>query len=182
MALSAVVDHIVRMLDNRIEEFRSAVRFSSLVSLFGQQIQDIEDGLYQLITDRTLDTAEGAQLDGIGQLVGEDRAGRTDAPYRLALRTRIALNLSQGTAEDLIAVALAISGGTQAELEEYFPAAFEIRVLDPVPSGTDPGTIGAFVNSAKPAGVGATTVIHVSPPFQFDTGSGFDEGKYAVAV
>lgn len=182
MTLTKTTAHIAEMLNRRLEQFRDKVRFSSLLELMGTQIQELEDAVYQILTDTTLDTAEGAQLDGLGEIVGEDRAGREDGPYRIAIRTRIAINLSEGTIEDLIALALAISGGTQAQAVEYFPAAFEIRILDSLPSGTDPARIQAVVRSGKPAGVRAITIIHTEPPFQYDTGAGFDEGKYAVAA
>jgi len=182
MTLVRVEDHIAEMLDRRLEEFRDKTRFSSLLETMGAQVQALEDAILQVLTDTTLDNAVGAQLDGIGEVVGEDRAGREDEPYRLAIRTRIVLNLSNGTIEDVIALALAISGGTQAEVTEYFPAGFEVRIIDSLPPGTDPAVIAAFVRSGKPAGVRAITIINVDPPFQYDTGAGFDEGKYAVAA
>lgn len=182
MTLGPVTDHVGEMLDVRTEQFRDKERFTNVLRTFGVQIQDIENALQQLIADRALDTAVGAQLDGIGEIVGEERAGRLDADYRVAIRTRISLNLSQGTPEDLISLAQAISGGTNVELTELFPAAFEIRILDSLPSGTDPIRIATVVASGKPAGVQAITIIHVDPPFQYDTGTGYDEGKYAVAT
>lgn len=182
MALSKVDAHIAEMLARRIEQLADKERFSLLLSLFGGQIQDIENALFQVLNETDINSAVGAQLDGLGSIVGEDRAGREDAPYRVAIRTRIVLNLSQGTSEDLIALAIAISGGTKAEVTEYFPAGFEIRILDGLPSGTDPARIAAVVRSGKPAGVRAVSIIHTDPPFQYDTGSGFDEGKYAVAA
>lgn len=182
MALSKVTEHIAEMLSRRLEQFRDKVRFSALLELLGVQVQEVEDAVYQILTDTVLETAEGAQLDGLGEIVGEERAGRDDATYRIAIRTRIAINLSEGTIENIISLALAISGGTQAEATEYFPAGFEIRIIDSLPEGTDPARIAAVVRSGKPAGVRAITIINVEPPFQYDTGAGFDEGKYAVAA
>lgn len=182
MTLSKVADHNAEMLDRRLEQFRDKQRFSDLLSVFAAQIQGLENALFQILDETDIDSAVGAQLDGIGEIVGEERAGREDDAYRIAVRTRIALNTSQGTVEDLLALALAISGGTQARLAEYFPASFVINIIDSLPAGTDPNRIQAVVQSGKPAGVGASTVINTAPPFQYDTGTGFDEGKYAVAV
>lgn len=182
MALSKVDAHIAEMLARRIEQLADKERFSLLLSLFGGQIQDLENALFQVLNETDIESAVGAQLDGLGSIVGEERAGRQDAAYRIAIRTRIVLNSSQGTIEDLLALALAISGGTKAEAIEYFPAGFVIRILDTLPPGTDGAKIAAVVRSGKPAGVRATTIISVEPPFQFDTGTGYDEGKYAGAV
>jgi hypothetical protein len=182
MTLSKVTSHIAEMLDRRLEEFRDKARFSAMLSLLGQQVQDLEDSLYQLLVETSLDVAVGAALDGIGDIVGEERSGRSDSAYRIAIRTRIILNQSEGTPENIIALALAISGETNAQLTEYFPASFEIRILDALPDGTDPARIAAVVRSGKPAGVRAITILHADPPFQYDTGTGFDEGKYAVAA
>ena len=182
MTLSKVTTHIAELLDRRLEQFRDKDRFSAMLEVLGEQVQALEDALYQVLTETSIDVAVGAQLDGLGSVVGEERAGRDDDAYRVAIRVRIAINLSEGTPEDLLALALAISGGSNALLIEYFPASFEIQILDPVPSGTDPARIASVVRSGKPAGVGAVSIIHVEPPFQYDTGSGFDEGKYAVAA
>ena len=73
-----------------------------MLELLGVQVQEVEDAVYQILTDTVLETAEGAQLDGLGEIVGEERAGRDDATYRIAIRTRIAINLSEGTIENIM--------------------------------------------------------------------------------
>lgn len=66
--------------------------------------QPLEQALMQLLLLRRVDTAEGAQLDVIGGLVGRARDGAADDVYRRRIRAQIATNASDGRTEDLIAI------------------------------------------------------------------------------
>lgn len=113
MTLSYKSTHVTEALGNYIEKFKDKPRLLALTTAYIEQIQDLEDAFYQLITDRTIETAVGTQLDGIGSIVGEDREGRDDSDYRLAIRVRILLNLTDGTIEQVIEILhLATEGKT----------------------------------------------------------------------
>ena len=113
MALTKKTDHVTEALGNYIQRFKNKPRLMALTTAYLEQIQDLEDALFQLITDRTIETAVGPQLDGIGSIVGEDREGRDDDDYRLAIRVRILLNLTDGTIEQVIEILkLATEGKT----------------------------------------------------------------------
>lgn len=79
-------------------------------------MQDVEDALQQCLTDRTLETATGINLDVIGRLVGELRQGQSDDDYRISIQARVASNRSSGTMEDLIRVAKIIINDTTASI------------------------------------------------------------------
>ena len=183
MALSQVTNHIEEMLLQRLEEFKKKVRFTAILEIFGQQIQELETVAFQVLEETNdIDIAVGAQLDGIGDIVGEDRAGRTDTDYRLAIRARIQLNSSRGTIEDLISLVAAVLAGATSQVIEYFPAGFALLVTSAVPSGIDPAIAGNVIREGRAGGVRGDLILHVSPPFQYDTGDGYDTGKYATAV
>lgn len=68
--------------------------------------QDVEDAFQDLLTKRTIDEAEGAQLRALGKLVGFEDDGITDDElFRRYVRAQIATNKSDGLTEDLITVA-----------------------------------------------------------------------------
>ncbi len=74
-----------------------------LTALVGP-VQSLEEALQQLLSERSIDTAIGEQLDQIGRIVNQERAGLDDETYRNYLRARISVNSSDGTVEDLIKV------------------------------------------------------------------------------
>jgi hypothetical protein len=175
--------HVTEALANLLEQFRDKTSVERFLDIYIRQVADLERVFFELAELRFLDTAEGAQLDGIGQIVGEARQSRADPEYRIALSVRITLNLSQGLREDIIEIILGILGpSTTVEIEEYYPAAFLARILDPIDPAFDETQIGNFVKSAKAAGVNGISTFFVTGPFQFDTGLGWDDGKFGGAI
>src|SRR5690349_3946784 len=75
-----------------------------LLAILATPFQSLENTLQDLLTKRSIDTAEGAQLDVIGKLVGQPRNGLDDDTYRRYCRARIATNRSNGTNENLITI------------------------------------------------------------------------------
>lgn len=99
-------------------------------------VQDCENAFQQLLTMRSIDTAEGAQLDVIGKLVGQGRAGMNDDMYRRMVRARISVNRSKGTARDLITVSLLVVDDDDATVvvNNQGNAAVVLRIEDtPLP-------------------------------------------------
>lgn len=74
------------------------------IATLATPFQSIELMLQQLLTERSIDTAVGAQLDIIGKIVGQPRNGLDDDTYRRYCRARIATNKSNGIVENLITV------------------------------------------------------------------------------
>lgn len=140
------------------DQFRRDV-IQKLAATFGQQVQDLEDVIFQLLSGRTVDTAVGAQLDGLGAVVGEARLGAADARYRVRIKARIKLNVSSGTAEQILelVVLLLPPSVTPPRIKEYFPASFILTAYEALTS-TEAEEIGRTVQLAKPGGVGARFV------------------------
>jgi hypothetical protein len=176
-------DLLTEALGRVTEQLRGKPDFETLVSLLTTQMTALQAALLSILDDTVIDDSEGAQLDGVGAIVGEERFGRDDITYRTFLKARIRLNLSNGTIEDVISLIEAILGGLfTVKLTEYQPAAFIAEVLEGIdPNVINPAQVGALVRSGRAAGVGSGTVFHVDPGFQYDgaAGHGFDDGKYA---
>jgi hypothetical protein len=153
--LSYVSSHIEQGLANLVEQFKDKPKIASLLTSFLNQIQDLEDAFWTLLWDRYLDVATGVSLDGLGDIVGESREGREDDAYRQGIKTRILINLSSGTPEEILAIFVSFFSGTSYHLMELPPAYFKVRVLGKMP---DEPTVLQFHNllqEIKAAGVGA---------------------------
>lgn len=77
---------------------------------FLAESNELENLFQDLLDKRSLDTAEGVQLDQIGWLLGEDRLNREDEAYLRAIKTRLAINTSTGTIEDINSVISLVFG------------------------------------------------------------------------
>lgn len=68
-------------------------------------MQDLQDTLQTMLTERRIDTAVGTQLDTLGKIVGQPRDGLEDADYRRYIRARVLTNKSCGRINDVIRIA-----------------------------------------------------------------------------
>lgn len=147
----------------------------------------IESALWQLLTQRSISTAVGSQLDAIGKLVGQARNGLSDADYARYINARIATNNSKGRVEDLITVTRSVPNDANA-LIRVAPQGTATVVV--VVAGTtvvlNTGvTLSGLLQAAVAAAVRLLTEASVSTPpttFTFDTGPGFDVGHLAYAL
>lgn len=137
-------------LDNLVQQFKSKENLEAFLTAFLDQCQDVENASFELIDERTLDAAVGAQLDGIGEIVGLDRGGLSDEDYRTRLRVQIRINKSDGTIDTLLGI-VALLENDPLELTEYYPAAMEIFVIE---IQSDPETLARIIADARWAGVG----------------------------
>jgi hypothetical protein len=147
-------------------------------------LQTVEDNAFALYTERWPDVAVGAQLDNLGEIVGQPREGRTDDVYRLWLQARILVNRSTGKADDTLTLLALIAGDSDFDLIEYPPAAYAVYAFD---LGVDEQAVFDLVKLVKPAGVRMILVYSESPAedlFRYDTpGKGYDgSAVYAGSV
>lgn len=174
--------HVTEALGHLITLLRSGPNTRALLSAWVRQVQDLEDVFAELYTERWLDNAVGLQLDNFGSVVGEFREGRPDDEYRFAIRTRINLNISSATIEDIIGLLYAISNSNPVNLQEYDWCAIIAALTDPLDPVLDPATLVKYLRIAKAAGVRAILTYVPATPFSFDTGPGYDDGLYGGAI
>lgn len=164
-ALEHETEHVDKALSRLLTQFKDKPRIRDLVTAFVDQIQDIEDALWDLLVDRTIDNAVGAMLDILGRIVGaRPRAGDGDDDYRLIVRVQIAVNRSNGSPEALLNIARLLWGTGNFSLIEYFPAALVLTVL--VPFTLSPYSLATLLRRAVSAGVG---FAFVTSPEDIDT-------------
>lgn len=153
-----------------------------LLSTLITPFQSLETALQQLLTERSIDTAVGAQLDVIGRIVGQPRNSLDDDTYRRYCRARIATSRSNGTVQDVITVTdLIIYDDTATiELEQQQMATIVVHIRDLAISSDLADVIVSFLKDTVSAAVRVIIEYSESPPnttFKWDTpGRGWDSG------
>lgn len=143
MALVRKETHVKDALARLAQQLKGKPGVEGLLSAFVQQAQELEDAAFSILDTSGIETAYGAQLDRIGALVGQLRGGDADIDYRDAIKTRITINVSSGTLEELIRISTEILGGVEVEIRESFPAEFDLVINDPLtpnPASWQPST------------------------------------------
>ena len=103
-------------------QFEGSPKLRAIVSAIVSQLTTLENVADSLMSDRWIDTAIGAQLDGCGYIVGEQRSGRDDDAYRKAIKFRVFVNVSKGTPVDMIRGLKYLTNPTDCQYLESYPA------------------------------------------------------------
>lgn len=111
------VDQISKGLDRSIYDLKKE-DFEKILSVLLKQVQDIEDANFQILNERSIYTAIGAQLDVIGTLLVVPREGLEDEPYRKKLLLKISTNSASGTPNSMINIIKAYSESDSVEIRE----------------------------------------------------------------
>jgi hypothetical protein len=174
-----IFDHVARGLARIASQFDAAEKLRGISAAILEEVQQAEDALADFAVIMTVDGASGVQLDRMGALLGERRDALPDLWYRRFIRARCAIRRSQGTPDEVCAIAAAITG-SPVEYRPAYPAAYRLFVTLPV--DVTPVLIArlrARILEATPAGVGMELVyLDSETPFTFDEeGMGFDDGE-----
>lgn len=103
-------------------QFDKSTKLQALIREVVAPLGALESVADLLVSDRWIDTAVGAQLDGCGEIVGEQRSGRTDEAYRIALRFRVFINVSKATPTDMVRGLKFLTEPTDTQYLETYPA------------------------------------------------------------
>jgi hypothetical protein len=139
-----------------------STNFKGVLEAHLTQGDSLEAAFEELRAGMYLDTAEGTQLDILGNVFGELRNGRTDTDYRQALRTRAAATVNGSP--DEITTFLELAYGTPGlSCIPQYPAAFYIPDSPATTTQLQtiaPAGVGVFAASflATVEGVAFTTV------------------------
>lgn len=96
--------HVDDALNRFTSQYDDMTLMKGVSRVWAERMQALEDDAYDLLTSRWVDVAVGAQLDRIGETVGEPRLARNDTDYRAAIKIRIGLNQGSGEPESVIFV------------------------------------------------------------------------------
>ena len=164
--LEQVTDHTEQAYSLFLDQYLEKPRLFALLASYTDEIQELEDAIWGVRIGRFLDSAEGAQLDVIGKLVGEPRNDRPDNVYKILIAGKIRVNWSHGHPDDVIAVVRLVQGAENTHrYYDVYPASLEIDFQDDFVE-TDRGftapelelVIADLVRRARPAGVHSTVL------------------------
>ncbi len=134
-----VVDHVQAGLDRLCQYIKDKPNHTALMSIFLARYNMIEAMFFDLLTLRSIYTANiadptgttGSQLDQVGRLVGQSRNGMTNDDYRRYCFAADRTNRSNGLVEDLIQIAKLVLNDDTAyiQVDQQGTAALVIRIL-----------------------------------------------------
>lgn len=151
MTLEYIKDHVAQADLRLVEQDKESPNLVNLLNSLVRPLQAVEDAFHDLILARSLTTAVGKTLDNFGTIVGEKRNYRDDASYRRAILSRIIINASGGTANEIIAAIMLLYAIKNIEITNLYPACYSIFI-----AGKPEQLVGIkqLVSSITPAGIG----------------------------
>ena len=96
-------DHVTQAA-GRVVDVLSKPALQAVLGSYTAELQEVEALFWAILRARFPDYAEGVQLDVLGRVVGEERNGRSDTRYRARIKIRILINLSYGSAPEIIKI------------------------------------------------------------------------------
>ncbi len=110
--VTEILDHDGEATKRIIEQFKNKPRIKQLLEIYTKQVQEAEAATFPLLLLKSIEDQEGAQLDLIGEVIGEPRQGKNDTDYRLAIYIQIGQNSSEGEPERVIQIFLLLVAAT----------------------------------------------------------------------
>jgi len=169
--VTQITDHEDRAQARLPEQFVGKELMIALVRAIAAEVQDIEDAVFPMLDLLNIDTMIGAQLDGIGDILTEPRAGQNDVNYRLALHAKAARITASGTPEQLIERMIQLAAATGILYEPIYPG--KIR-LTPT-TGELPVDLFSALEASAPTGV----KVIVAEALEL-TGSTYDDEAFIL--
>jgi hypothetical protein len=111
------------------EQFSRQPNFRGFLEAMAELVQEAEVFAGDLILGRSLDVAEGDQLDQYGELLDEPRNGLEDDDFRSVLNSKILANLSGGERETLILLGMRLANSLYVILSEAYPATVLLTLI-----------------------------------------------------
>ncbi len=123
MRATPITTHETDAIARLLYQYKDKPNIESLIKdLFTTQIQELEDAIIPLYTRLSIDDSIGVQLDEIGEIVGQERLGLQDDAYRVFIKAKIGVNVSESDIPRVIDVWKLITNATINQLIETFPA------------------------------------------------------------
>ena len=180
--MTVINNHFERAISLLAGQFRGKPsedgysNLQKLIKAFAESYQEADDANQQLLSERSLETAFGVQLDGLGEILGLPREdGESDDDYRERLIFQSFINNASGTPEDVMRVLKFLTNATQVGYNELDFGAYQMWT-----NGTEfpdpPEQLVTAIQNVSPAAiqyVPITATYGSELPFQFSNDPDF---------
>jgi len=150
--------HTQQALGRLIEFWKNDVTIRGLMADYIDEVQELENAIWDVIVLRLPDFAAGVNLDTLGSIVGADREGRGDAQYRVRIKAQIRINSSFGRPKDVIGVLRMVESG-RFRYVHVGPAEFRIDYYTLTETEAAMHELPAIVKETRGASIGASVVF-----------------------
>ena len=177
-------DIVAQGLAELLSQFSGSTRLRGVAQVFLNELLKVELATYDLYQMRTLDSAQGEQLDIYGKIVDEPREGLDDFEYRRFLNVRLLVLNAQGEAGRLRRIVALAAQAVDVQYTNEPPASYALTytVAAPLTDAVRARILRA-VEAATASGVGFRIAEAIATVyFGFDEDSealGFDDGELA---
>jgi hypothetical protein len=160
MALVPITDHVRRAILNLPPVYWGKPRIASCLRALVEEVQELEDAVWDVLTLRSIETATGARLQALGRLVGEPDLGYDQETYRVLIRVRIVINRSRGAASNFTSVGSIITTG-KTTVEDTDPATAYVEIEQgSLVNAIDIGAILKILRETRAGGVALDVAIN----------------------
>jgi len=163
------MSYVSDALSRITSQFEQSPKVLALLTAIVGPLDSLQATSDSVKTERWIDTAIGAQLDGCGYIVGETRQGRDDDAYRQAIKFRVFVNISEGTPSALINGLAYLVDSDDKQYLEVYPATSILFANGP----NVPAVIQSNIQDLSPAAISDVPVMvsYTEKPFRFGTES-----------
>jgi len=151
-----IKDHEQQAYDRLLEQFKDKPNVMALLKGWMKGVQTTEDSLFDLLNNRSIQTAIGVQLDNIGKLVGAKRKGRSDESYREFIQLQILINNSEGTPSDILEILSLITNADIVKSFPHYPVGGNLYTN----GDTIPSNLASTLTQAAPISHGEIHIYH----------------------
>lgn len=147
----------------------SLTNLQKVVYALTRQAQVLNTQEQLLQTMRYLNTAQGVQLDGLGEILGLARIpGQSDESYREDLQFQIFINQSHGTPEEVMQILRFLTDASMVWYTEIYPAAYTMAT-NGLYFPANPSDLVTTIQRVSPAGVAFVALVatYNKNPFTF---------------
>lgn len=154
MPIERIDNHKERARNRLISQYSGMEKIEGLIDSYVCEIQELEDATIDALNNTSIFTAQGTNLDTIGDIVGAARlTGESDDLYRPRIFATIVLNSSEGTPENVITAFNLLRGTDFVLYKEFFPGEVSLSSTSEFVDKQDVITTFETIDSILPAGV-----------------------------
>jgi hypothetical protein len=153
-AVQRIEDHGDDGVDLLLPQFKGKERIEAILRALLAGVQDVDDAIWQVLSERGLDWGVGVQLDAIGRMIDLPRTGWHDDTYRVFLRAHLLVLRSNGRWPEILAILEAL-GLDLSLLATSEPGTAEFRIVtdEYLDGDVAPEDVYRLIARAKGAGI-----------------------------